>query len=75
MTYWKIIAPREAFSTLQIISFQAVTVADVNEEVGKQSLDALSTEFGPNKALFVKADVTDKNQFEGLQPLNEKCFF
>lgn len=44
---------------------QAVTLADVDEAAGKQAVGDLSIEFGASKALFVKADVTNKEQFEG----------
>lgn len=49
-----------------------MTFADINETVGKQTLQQLSQEFGANKIRFVKADVCDREQFEGLFALQQK---
>ncbi|KAK4876770.1 hypothetical protein RN001_009276 [Aquatica leii] len=43
---------------------KGVTIADVNEERGLLVLDEIKKEFGEDKVLFVKTDVSDKNQFE-----------
>lgn len=45
--------------------FKGVTVADVNDDFGKKALEEIQKEFGPNKAIYVKTDVTNKEQFEG----------
>lgn len=42
---------------------RAVTLADVNEERGIEAVEDLTREFGRNKSLYVKTDVTDKEQF------------
>lgn len=47
------------------ISIQAVTLAEVNKENGHNALKQLQDEFGSDRAIFVKTDVTDKGQFEG----------
>lgn len=41
-----------------------MTLADVNEDAGKSALKEIENEFGANKAIFVKTDVTDYAQFE-----------
>ncbi|CAG9761041.1 unnamed protein product [Ceutorhynchus assimilis] len=43
---------------------KGVTLADVCEEKGIKSIDELNNKFGNNKAIFVKADVTNYEQFE-----------
>ncbi|KAJ8923437.1 hypothetical protein NQ315_001996 [Exocentrus adspersus] len=43
---------------------KAVTLADVNFNFALVALSEIEKEFGPNRALFVKTDVTDKQQFE-----------
>ncbi|KAK4876769.1 hypothetical protein RN001_009275 [Aquatica leii] len=43
---------------------KGVTIADVNDELGLLVLDEIKKKFGDNKVLFVKTDVSDKNQFE-----------
>lgn len=40
-------------------------MADINEKVGENALEELTKEFGSDKAIFVNADVSNKNQFEG----------
>lgn len=51
----------------EIIFFlQAVTLADVSSEFGTEALKDVENEFGPNKAIFVKTDVTIYDQFEGI---------
>ncbi|KAB0796767.1 hypothetical protein PPYR_10828 [Photinus pyralis] len=42
---------------------RAVTLADVSEERGKHAVEELTKEFGGSRSLFVKTDVTDKEQF------------
>lgn len=44
---------------------QAVSLADLNPEIGAKALLEIEAEFGPNKAIYVKTDVTDNQQFEG----------
>ncbi|KAF2903434.1 hypothetical protein ILUMI_02740 [Ignelater luminosus] len=43
---------------------KAVTLAEINKENGHNALKQIQDEFGPDKAIFVKTDVTDKGQFE-----------
>lgn len=42
-------------------------LADVSDEVGRQAIGQIEREFGPRKSIFVKADVTDYNQFESMK--------
>lgn len=42
-----------------------MTLADTNEEFGNTALFEINKDFGANKAIFVKCDVTDIKQFEG----------
>lgn len=42
-------------------------MVDVNEDVGKQSVNALCQEYGSGKAIFVKADVNSDQDLEGKQ--------
>ncbi|XP_072393938.1 15-hydroxyprostaglandin dehydrogenase [NAD(+)]-like [Diabrotica undecimpunctata] len=44
---------------------QGVTLADVNPSAGASALEELEKEFGPNRAIFVQTDVTNRQQFEG----------
>lgn len=46
-----------------ICCFQAVTIADIAR--GQQALKEIEQEFGPNRAIFVKTDVTNAQQLEG----------
>lgn len=41
-------------------------MADINVETGKTAVRNLEEEFGPNRAIFVKTDVTVYTEFEGL---------
>ncbi|KAH1009471.1 hypothetical protein HUJ04_001821 [Dendroctonus ponderosae] len=34
---------------------------DISENIGRKAVVQLNSEFGPNKAVFVKTDVTDYN--------------
>ncbi|KAF5305620.1 hypothetical protein FQR65_LT07701 [Abscondita terminalis] len=43
---------------------KGVGVVDINEQTGSKVLENIREEFGENKAIFIKADVSDKNQFE-----------
>ncbi|KAJ8923436.1 hypothetical protein NQ315_001995 [Exocentrus adspersus] len=43
---------------------KAVTLADVSDSFAQVALSEIEEEFGPNRALFVKTDVTDIQQFE-----------
>ncbi|KAF5288182.1 hypothetical protein FQA39_LY03950 [Lamprigera yunnana] len=42
---------------------RAVTLADVNEKRGNRAVEEISEEFGEHQSMFVKTDVTDKEQF------------
>lgn len=44
---------------------QGATIADINEGFGNKALEEIKKEFGPNKAIYVKTDVTNKQDFEG----------
>lgn len=37
----------------------------MSPEFGAKALEEIGTEFGPNKAIFIKTDVTDIKEFEG----------
>lgn len=54
-----------AFQLFVYFYLQGVTIADINCEFGKSALEEIRKEFGPNKAIFVKTDVTNKKQFDG----------
>ncbi|XP_074025934.1 15-hydroxyprostaglandin dehydrogenase [NAD(+)] isoform X1 [Leptinotarsa decemlineata] len=43
---------------------KGVTLADVNENFGKTALDEIEKEFGKERAIFVKTDVTVREDFE-----------
>ncbi|CAH0546264.1 unnamed protein product [Brassicogethes aeneus] len=43
---------------------RGVTLADVDSAHGKNALEEIEAEFGPNKVIFVQTDVTNKDQFE-----------
>ncbi|KAI4471359.1 15-hydroxyprostaglandin dehydrogenase [nad(+)] [Holotrichia oblita] len=41
-----------------------VTLMDINEEIGQEIEASLKKEYGPEKTIFVKGDVTNASQFE-----------
>ncbi|XP_050515483.1 15-hydroxyprostaglandin dehydrogenase [NAD(+)]-like [Diabrotica virgifera virgifera] len=43
---------------------KGVTLADINERDGKKIAEELNQQFGKNKAIFVKTDVTDYSNYE-----------
>ncbi|KAF2899023.1 hypothetical protein ILUMI_07150 [Ignelater luminosus] len=43
---------------------KAVTIADIDEKRGQEALNEITKEFGPNRALFIKTDVTKTDQLE-----------
>lgn len=45
---------------------KCVTIADINEELGKEAEKILCSEFGDNRAFFIKTDVTNSDQFEAV---------
>ncbi|ERL83840.1 hypothetical protein D910_01098 [Dendroctonus ponderosae] len=45
---------------------KAVVIADVSAELGRKAIEQFEREFGAKKAIFIKADVTDYNQFENV---------
>lgn len=47
------------------LTSQGVTLADVNDTAGKTALEIIEKEFGKDKAIFIKTDVTNYAQFEG----------
>lgn len=44
---------------------QAVTLIDVNEDLGRSVIKEFSDEFGNNRVLFLQVDVRNKEKFEG----------
>lgn len=44
-------------------------MVDINEEQGQIEEDAIRKEFGETRVIFVKADITKKDQFEGNSPI------
>lgn len=40
-------------------------LADISLDLGRNAVEDLEAEFGSNKAIFVKTDVTDYVEFEG----------
>ncbi|KAJ8959632.1 hypothetical protein NQ318_021819 [Aromia moschata] len=57
-----------------IIHFEppGVTLADIDPQFGKTALMEIKKEFGANKAIFTKTDVTDIQQFEGLNTWHQR---
>jgi len=45
---------------------KAVTIADVDDAKGAEAVKQLTEEFGENKAIFIKTDVTKADEFEDL---------
>ncbi|KAI4470580.1 15-hydroxyprostaglandin dehydrogenase [nad(+)] [Holotrichia oblita] len=45
-------------------TLQGVTIADVNDTLGKASAEELNQKYGSSKVLFVKTDVTNTESFE-----------
>ncbi|KAG5880308.1 hypothetical protein JTB14_003707 [Gonioctena quinquepunctata] len=43
---------------------KGVTLADLNEDFGKNAVKEIEEEFGPNRAKFVRTDVTSSQQFD-----------
>ncbi|XP_023026235.2 15-hydroxyprostaglandin dehydrogenase [NAD(+)] isoform X2 [Leptinotarsa decemlineata] len=43
---------------------KGVTLADMSEEFGEKALKEIEEEFGPDRAIFVKTDVVDYQQFD-----------
>ncbi|XP_049819391.1 15-hydroxyprostaglandin dehydrogenase [NAD(+)]-like [Aethina tumida] len=43
---------------------KGVTLIDVNIEKGNELIEEIENEFGPNKAIFMKVDVADLQEFE-----------
>lgn len=50
---------------IKIFDFQAVTIADLSEAHGNQTVREITEQYGPNRAIFVKTDVTKADQLEG----------
>lgn len=50
-------------------ALQAVTLTDVNHTAGESALAEIEKEFGANKAIYVHADASNKDQFEGISTL------
>lgn len=46
-----------------------MVVVDVNKKAGEEAVKALCDEFGLDKAIFVKTDVSDDNELEGTLPI------
>ncbi|KAJ3662673.1 hypothetical protein Zmor_007011 [Zophobas morio] len=44
---------------------RGVTLADINDYFGEKALEEIRKEFGPNKAIYVKTDVTNRESYEG----------
>lgn len=42
-----------------------MALADVDSQFGEEALEKIMIEFGDDKAIFVKTDVTSMKQFEG----------
>ncbi|RZC41702.1 15-hydroxyprostaglandin dehydrogenase [NAD(+)], partial [Asbolus verrucosus] len=43
---------------------KGVTLADISNEFGAKALQEIQNEFGPNRAIFVKTDVTNMQSYE-----------
>lgn len=41
-------------------------MVDVNEEAGRKAVKELCDEYGIDKAIFVKADVSNEQEFESI---------
>ncbi|KAK4885784.1 hypothetical protein RN001_002055 [Aquatica leii] len=53
---------------------KAVTIADINETKGQEAINKLSKEFGADKAIFIKTDVTKPDEFEELFKITLKTW-
>ena len=42
-----------------------VAMIDIRESASKQAMDALNAEFGRNRAVFFRCDVTNNSEFDG----------
>lgn len=51
---------------IKVFDFQAVTIADLSEAQGNQTVREITEKYGPNRAIFVKTDVTNADQLEGM---------
>lgn len=51
--------------------FQGVTIADIDEYTAKTAIRELQGEFGEEKLLFVKTDISNKKEFEGMSILQK----
>ncbi|KAG5880307.1 hypothetical protein JTB14_003706 [Gonioctena quinquepunctata] len=51
---------------------KGVTLADLNPKLGIEALDQIKQEFGHNKAIFVKTDVTQIDSLEDLSSTTTK---
>ena len=52
------------------IHSQGLCIADFNETTGNKTLRELAEEFGEDRVMFVKCDVTSQSEFEG----NISCY-
>ncbi|KAF2887127.1 hypothetical protein ILUMI_19046 [Ignelater luminosus] len=46
------------------VGARAATILDIDEKGGKTAVEILTREFGPNRLIFIKADVTKRDEFE-----------
>lgn len=49
---------------IETLLLQGVTLVDINVELGQAAMIQLEEEFGHGVVLFVKADITNYEQFE-----------
>ncbi|ERL86286.1 hypothetical protein D910_03695 [Dendroctonus ponderosae] len=64
-TMWVVEGGKAPFK-FQLPDRLAVVIADVSAELGRKAIEQFEREFGAKKAIFIKADVTDYNQFENV---------
>ncbi|KAK4876649.1 hypothetical protein RN001_009155 [Aquatica leii] len=60
--------------TLLENGLKAVALVDINEENGKVVLEDIKKQYGDSKAMFIKTDIGDKNQFDSAFKSTVKAF-
>jgi hypothetical protein len=56
--------------TVRNLVLQGVAICDFNVEKGESAIKHLENEFGKDRAIFLKTDVSKEDEFEGITPNN-----
>lgn len=51
---------------LHSYSFQGVAIADINSDLGVKVREELEQTFGSNRCIFIKTDVSNYKEFQGI---------